>query len=358
MVKVRLDEAPKPERAASSRGSRLVVSNVLWVFGALLAAACSGAPGGADEPGLQGDRTQEIRGGTVVSGAYGIVDFFHKSNASLTEAENKCTGTIIAPNAILTAAHCFHDFGSATTTSGTFPTSIRYFDPEAGPRFVFQGAAQWTKFPTYNGWDNDFPGDANDDFALIITPEPLAGTDYHDYKRIYADANGPLGGWLRHYGAGMYTYSGRDDANLRTGSFEVESVNSNHIIVDNQDNLNTCGGDSGGPAIKLASVPGAADSLELVVGVLGIHESGSEGINCADNEPWFGSTGGDNSAFGRVNNSEMNWIEAQLGRSCNMTGGSTADLLYKRCFDLPFVEDVEFEGRTRNEAVAIVSSIL
>jgi hypothetical protein len=212
-----------------------------------------------------GAAPQAIRGGTVVPGALGIVDFFVGGGADVDTADYRCTGSMIAPNVVLTAAHC--NAVSATDSN----VAIRYHDLDAGRRIIH--------------------------VALIIISGMFTNTDYHDYKRLYGDIDGPLkASDLLQYGAGNFTYSERDENQLRQGWFDMESVDVNHIVVDNEENLNTCIGDSGGPGIKKASVPGSPDSLELVAGVLSRQQTENE-ETCATNEPDFPTTGGDNSAL-------------------------------------------------------------
>jgi hypothetical protein len=308
----------------------------------------------------EGEASAELRGGTVVTGAPGLVDIKREGGKSVSDADYDCTGSMIAPNVVLTAAHCMGDVAETSEIMGSIDVTIRYFDPKNGRRIVFDsavsGAARWARVSTYH-YDDDFPGDANDDMGVIIVPGMFTNTDYHDYKRLYDDGAAPLDGMLRAYGAGIYTYSGADDANLRKGVFEVENVDTNHIITDNQDNLNTCAGDSGGPLIKVGSPPGAPNSIELVAGVLAIHQvdAADEGPLCADNEPWVGSTGGDNSAWCRVQPTRINWIQSVAGLTCTQL---SVDLIYRRCFALPFIEDVEFEGRTRGTETAIAMTFL
>jgi hypothetical protein len=324
---------------------------------ALSVMACGGEPGFTeDEPGAA---REPIAGGIPVVGAPGVVDFTipgHEGSA----VPVACTGSMIAPNVILTAAHCFK-LGLlglvANQTTGTFMTTISYYDPFQGMRRpVFEesdGPATWLA-RNYH-YDADFPGDANDDLGVVIVPGTFRDTTYHDYKRLYDDLDGPISsGFLKAYGAGVYTWDGDYDNELRRASFEVESVSPEHIVTDNQEQQ-TCVADSGGPLIKVSSTAGQPNSLELLVGVLSQHEGNPDSAHCADNNPYFLSTGGDNSAWCKIK-SNFWWLQDTVGLDCTRLSG-TSTYFYRRCFKLPFIEDVLDEGLSQGLETAIAMAV-
>ena len=127
-----------------------------------------------------------------------------------------CTGSMIAPNVILTAAHCLDSVGAGPSSRGSGRFTILYHDPNGGSRPLFRGTIQatWHVPPSYRtltGRTLDYAGDANADHGLIMITRPVSGldrfpnTDYHDYLRIYSDKKGFLKTKLHVYGAGRIT---------------------------------------------------------------------------------------------------------------------------------------------------------
>jgi hypothetical protein len=319
-----------------------------------------------DSVATPGQQSEPLRGGTVWQagelGKVGVVDFFLDGSATNDDPTNECTGSMIAPNVVLAAAHCFDDYGARTASSGTNGFTIRYFDPKVGRRIVFQGDAAWFVAPTYNGNEGDNgAGDANDDMGIIVIPGEFALTDYRDYLRIYADVDGPLryancsfgfcdDALLTLFGAGRFTYSAMTDANLRSGSFPVEDVDANHIVIDSLDDLNPCAGDSGGPLIHYTTLVG--NQLPTIAGVMsnGDIDPETEGTWCTNNDPPH-----DNAHACRISANRVSWLEGVAGISCQpMTGA----VVYKRCFAIPFIEEVAGEGLDQAQATAQLMAFL
>jgi hypothetical protein len=295
-----------------------------------------------------------LEGGTLVVGEAGVVEFdgFFPNNKG-----GSCTGTMIDQNTIVTAAHCFKDAGSGSSAwTGMANFRIFYHDPKNGRRRVYPsadqgpdgvvGPATWFAYPTYDSSKQGDAGAANSDMALIRTPVPLELTDYHDYMRLYADIQGPISsGSLWAFGAGIYNDRGADDAHLRKASYHVQNVEDDHVVVDQDDDHHVCHGDSGGPLVKYATQAGA--SIPLLVGDL----AQSEGLNVPVPLPGGGKViigGGacysptlwrDDSFYSRIN--KFSWIQSITGVNCSSHAGS---LRYRRCFSLPFINDVSNEG--------------
>jgi hypothetical protein len=94
--------------------------------------------------------------------------------------------------------------------------------------------------------------------------------------------------------------------------------------------------------------------LELVAGITSLNEHNPDSKFCADDTPFFGSTGGDNTAYLKVSNN-LGWIQNTVGLTCARLSSS---LFYRRCFQIPFIEDVAFEGLSRDAETAIAMAFL
>ena len=110
-------------------------------------------------------------------------------------------------------------------------------------------------------------------------------------------------------------------------------------------------GDSGGPLIYSATASG--HDMPTIAAVLSKTDADPvfEGRECTNNDPPE-----DDAFASRISWDVIRFIAAQTGIACRAL--SSASKQYVRCFDLPFIEDVESEGMQRDLAVAIaVSSI-
>lgn len=95
--------------------------------------------------------------------------------------------------------------------------------------------------------------------------------------------------------------------------------------------------------------------VPLVAGVSSVNETlvGDDDPDvCTDNDTPY-----DNTWATRTRGPRIDWIEDETGIDCPVLTGATKD--YKRCFELLFIEDVEYEGVfDQGTAVAIVTGLL
>lgn len=248
-----------------------------------------------------------IYAGDDVPGKSGLVKF--------TLDGSMCTGTMIGPALILTAAHCL----PATGTAGS--AQISYYRPGRSATLI-QGedlGAHTVVTAVRNG---DYDGDINHDIGMLILSDPNKTrwnkTDYHDYVRVYRA--GTMPNWFYTYGAGLQWRNGNGVGVLRVGHFERLSLYPLRAVLNTGDE-GICDGDSGGPSMLTGG------GQEMVAGVT---SSGEGGEDCSDHgDDWhFTRPSGTNGEFLRSFAPEC--------KIMNASGGYD----YLRCFTLPFISDV------------------
>ena len=427
MANRRVDQSDSGRCRTKQHRARRLIDRTLagWVLLGV-SSSCS-APAESIEQAAKVGQNVTGADATVVQGATGVVDFIYTSTytvyGSPVTVTLSCTGSMIAPHVVLTAARCFLPFSAVDPHEGDIKTNvtIHYYDPKFGRRKVHDGPAHWKAHPSFPGYDCQgpccdlnciggsffdaikakkdpkhgrrrvhpgpphwvrhprFPGDivvplvadeadtAKNDLAVLIVPEQLGSlndrpTDYHDYLRIYSDQSNHLNnGEQKAYGAGLTDPSGHSDDQLRYGAFNavIKSDDGEDLLKlegrQGDNSLLMCRGDHGGPFEYNVTVEG--QSVPTIAGVWSGYNLASDLVEAESNYCANNDKSHDDSYACLINDDRVRWIEGAAGLACaDQTGGN---LEYKRCFDLPFIEDVPGEGLYEpNVATAIVMAAI
>lgn len=212
--------------------------------------------------------------------------------------EPSCTGTLVAPTVVVTAAHCLQDWWGNPIPASQVRVVYGYTEPESAPTSALRAVSTAKSHPDYNPWaatDADGMGKTNDIGIVVLTAPVDNGIVTPILPASDVDSTLVAGTDVHVVGYGVNNLSTQEGGIL----YKAVTPYIRHIqwemLAGSPGNPDSCNGDSGGPAfvmdgstLFLAGVTSRAWKKTTVqCGDGGIYTIASEYL------PWLESIGGE-----------------------------------------------------------------
>lgn len=301
-----------------------------WLISALLLCGCdSGTSLTVDQCGDIKPAVQHIRNGVEGPTVVSLTDGQMKSIGALNiDMSGSCTATLVAPQVVLTAAHCVEH---ATSYVG-FIVGTDYRSPERTFR-----AASWHMHPMFAGTSGGF-GQPQYDIAVVLLEEDATAYGLEPVQ-VNMSTFSLVGQTVQLVGYGMTSPGDYYNSTRWWTTMPVSQQTALVYTADGEGVTGICQGDSGGP--MLFDVPGQGVSVMGVV-------SGGDSYDCMGHTYYPRTDGYVDFLDDYISMGPCGW-ETSVGR-CD---GDTAvwceadEVLYHDCASFGWVCGMNDEGLNR-----------
>ncbi len=225
-------------------------TRVATILTFLAASGCTTLAGDEPAPAEVATAAQPLIGGSVDDADPGVVALIGSGSTAPF-----CTGTLVGPSTILTAAHCVDTFTA---------------DPDAALFFGADAAGSGARVPVTDKWQSpNWTGQTGMyDVALLLLQFPQDPEWIFPMNDV-APLDEEIGSPYRHIGFGVYDCSeegacnqtGLADGKKRTGVTSILGVSDGDTVLSGDETVKVCYGDSGGPGMI------TVDDVEYVAGI-------------------------------------------------------------------------------------------
>lgn len=244
------------------------------VAGAALQLACGPSLESTEQPGLAQSSSSIIGGEPSAPDADPAVVALVMTDW-LGNYDSFCTGTLIGPKTVLTAAHCVDEVSDLRIAFGARVDR---------PTQIIQIKSQ-QRHPDYDPYGRR----AGNDLGLIELATPAQGVQPHTFNTESLTKDW-VGLEVRHVGFGLTSAMDNSSGNEKlTVSYKVRAVTPVEI-ESGASGRQTCAGDSGGPAFVVP--PGSTDEVLVAVVSWGDQRCRKEGWDSRVDvgAPWIQAT--------------------------------------------------------------------
>lgn len=214
----------------------------LFVLGAIPVLGGGGLVGCTDSAGSVGSGAQPIVDGVETEDYPAVVALVHRGQQQF------CTGTLIAPTIVVTAAHCL-----PPNLAVALQDISVFFGPRIGEAGEFIAVADALAHP-------DWVLEAlPNDIGMIELAEPASALPMLVPSQPF-DVSAPVGTQVTVVGYGRTHFQDTSPRLKRLGITVVEDIDESLIYLDGAPSY-TCNGDSGGPLFAVE------DGIEVLAGI-------------------------------------------------------------------------------------------